>query len=104
MKKIIFILLVIISIKIIPIPEYVELNNLAIIKEIKINCKKNTYEVTLKEIIPKKEENSINYEYKYYKEEKTSLETAYQNIEKKIHKKLYLDKAKIIKYKCKKNN
>ena len=100
MKKIIFIILVIISTKIIKIPEYIELNDLAIIKEIKIECKNNNYEVTLKEIIPKKDENGINYEYKYYKEINNSLDKAYKNIEQSINKKIYLDKAKTIKYNC----
>ena len=67
------------------IPRYRELNHLKIIDKIYVYCDYNK----LREILPTRDDNGIEYEYKYYKE-------------KKINKgEYYIDKAKVI-YKCKK--
>ena len=68
MKKILLITIIILELLIIDIPNYVELNNLAIIEEITIIKTKDTYKIELKEIIPLKKDQGINYNYKYYKD------------------------------------
>ena len=52
MKKIIIITILVLTLFIIKIPKYIELNNLAIIESMGIDYKDKTYEVYLKEIIP----------------------------------------------------
>lgn len=73
MKKIFIIGLILISFLIIKIPKYVELNHIHIIKEIQIICNQGFYEVSLKEIIPIKKDNGVNYQYKTYLEQGTSI-------------------------------
>ena len=68
MKRIILILLIILELFIIKIPKYEELNNLVIIKEIAVEYSKDKYTIYLKEIIPIKANQGINYKYKIYKE------------------------------------
>lgn len=88
MKKtiIIIILLFIISI-FIHIPKYLELNNLIIIDKINIDCKNKT--IKYNEIIPYKDNNTINYKY----EEHTFI---YNDINEFFNKKnIYYKKAKI---------
>ena len=60
-----FLLLLLIPLLFIKIPKYIELNDLMIIKSIEINCENKT--INLKEIIPTKEDNSIEYKYKTHK-------------------------------------
>lgn len=96
MKRIILILIIILELIIIKIPKYTELNNLAIIKEIGIEYKENTYTLYLKEIIPTKDNQGINYGYKIYKESATSINKAYNKIKSKTKKKLYLNKVQLI--------
>ena len=86
MKKtiILFIILFIFSL-FVKLPKYRELNHLKIIDKVIVYCDYNV----LREVIPKRDDNGIEYEYKYYKE-------------KKINKsKYFIDKSKMI-YKCKK--
>ena len=88
MKKtiIIIILLFIISI-FIHIPKYLELNNLIIIDKINIDCKNKT--IKYNEIIPYKDNSTINYKY----EEHTFI---YNDINEFFNKKnIYYKKAKI---------
>lgn len=96
MKKIIFIISVILLSFILPIPEYVELNNLAIIESIGINYKNDNYTIYLKELIPKKDDNGITYQYHYYKETSNSITNAYQKIKNKTKKKIYLKRVKLL--------
>ena len=96
MKKILLITIIILELLIIDIPNYVELNNLAIIEEITIIKTKDTYKIELKEIIPIKKDQGINYNYKYYKEQSTTLENTLTKIKNKTKKKLYLKKAKFL--------
>ena len=90
MKRIILILIII------KIPKYEELNNLVIIKEIAVEYSKDKYTIYLKEIIPIKANQGINYKYKIYKETSTSIKKAYNKIVSKTKKKLYLNKVKTL--------
>ena len=81
---ILFIILFIFSL-FVKLPKYKELNNLKIIDKITIEC--DNY--ILREIIPNKDNNGIEYEYKYYKERELN------------NNKYYIKKAKVIN-KCKK--
>lgn len=94
MKRILLIIIIVLELSLIKIPTYTELNNLAIIEEIAIEKKNNQYTVILKEIIPIKADQGINYEYKQYKESSTSITKALTKINKKTKKKLYLNKVK----------
>ena len=97
----IILLIILISIRlIIKIPNYVELNNLAIIESIEIHCQYNSYKVKLKEIIPIKDDNGIEYEYKYYEEEGKNLKQIKKILINKNNKKLYFQKVKSIKTNC----
>lgn len=96
MKRIILILLIILELFIIKIPKYEELNNLVIIKEIAVEYSKDKYTIYLKEIIPIKANQGINYKYKIYKETSTSIKKAYNKIISKTKKKLYLNKVKTL--------
>lgn len=82
MKKtiILFFILLIFSI-FIKKPKYIELNHLHIIDRITIYCDKTTY----RELIPIRDDNGIEYDYKYHN---------------KINKTYYTKKAKVIN-KCK---
>ena len=82
------------SVLIINIPPYVELNNLAIIEEIGVIKENNQYTLILKEVIPIKDNQGIKYQYKYYQESSTTLINAYENLKEDTKKKLYLKKAK----------
>ena len=104
MKKIILILLIIIELFIIKIPKYEELNNLAIIKEIAIEYKENKYTIYLKEIIPIKDNQGINYKYKIYKETSSTIKKAYNKIKNKNKKKIYLNKVQKLKTNIKNTN
>lgn len=94
MKKYILILIIILELITIKIPSYVELNNLAIIEEIAIEEKGNYYILTLKEIIPIKDDQGIDYEYKYYEKAAPTIEKAYNYLLKTTKKKLYLKRTK----------
>ena len=96
MKRIILILLIILELFIIKIPKYEELNNLVIIKEIAVEYSKDKYTIYLKEIIPIKANQGINYKYKIYKETSTSIKKTYNKIVSKTKKKIYLNKVKTL--------
>ena len=66
MKRLLLFIIILVGAFIFKIPKYVELNNLAIIEGIGIEHLDNKYTIYLKEIIPKKKENGIIYEYKFY--------------------------------------
>ena len=94
MKRAIIIIALLIILKIIlPIKPYIELNHLNIIKKITITCDKE-YKIEYIEIVPKKEDEGIEYEYKKYQVKSKSLEQGIKNIEK--DKNIYKKKAKII--------
>ncbi len=94
MKRYILILLILFELVTIPIPKYVELNNLAIIEEIAVIEENARYTVILKEIIPIKDDQGISYKYKYYKQTSASIKKAYQTLLNTTKKKLYLKRTK----------
>ncbi len=94
MKKALLILLIFLELFVIKIPDYVELNNLAIIEKIAVEKKDDKYKLILKEIIPLKGDQGISYKYEYHEAQAGSIKKAYQKIKKKTKKKLYLNKAK----------
>ena len=94
MKKIFLTLIIILELLIIKIPEYNELNNIAIIEEISVIKQNNKYHITFKEIIPIKENNSLTYKYKEHKIKTNDLTKSLDEISKTTKKKLYLSKTK----------
>ena len=93
MKRIILMVLIIIPLLFIKIPKYRELNHLRIINKIGIDCTNN--KVYLKEIIPIKDDNGIEYEYKLYE---------FNNLEKVIKsKKYYIKKTTKVITNCQNN-
>lgn len=94
MKKIFLTLIIILELLIIKIPEYNELNNIAIIEEILVIKQNNKYHITFKEIIPIKENNSLTYKYKEHKIKTNDLTKSLEEISKTTKKKLYLSKTK----------
>lgn len=78
MKKYLFIILIVLIISLfIKIPEYKELNNLKIIEGIGLECINNNKILYLKEIIPEKDDNGIEYNYKYHKVNFNNLNNKY---------------------------
>lgn len=55
------------------VPPYRELNHISIIDQIQVNCE-DSITVVLREVQPIKEDNSIRYQYKYYRVSGNSLE------------------------------
>lgn len=96
MKKYILIFILIICSYFFNIPEYVELNDLAIIESIGISYKNDKFNIIFKEVIPIKEENGIKYEYKYYKAKDNSFDGAITKIKKQTKKKFYLKRVKLL--------
>ena len=96
MKKTLIIILIVLGAVIFKIPEYRELNNIAIIEGIAIDYDGYNYTVYLKEVIPVKSDRGIDYEYKYYKEKSSSIEKAYKEIVSNTKKKLYLKRCKFL--------
>lgn len=94
MKKIILLIIIVLELSLIKIPEYIELNDLAIIEEITIISNNNQYIINLKEIIPIKDDAGIDYEYKYYKKTGTNIKKIIMEIDNETKKKLYLNKVK----------
>ena len=84
----------------IPIPKYVELNHLIIIHKAKIICQNEKYQIELEEIIPKKKDNGITYQYKKYKNSDTNIKKIKKNLSKKETKKFYYQGIKEIKTNC----
>ena len=74
MKKIIIIISIIALTYFIKIPPYVELNDLAIIESIGIEYKDNQYIIYLKELIPTKSDQGIDYKYKYYETKSNEID------------------------------
>lgn len=96
MKKILIIFFIILGAFLFKIPEYKELNNIAIIEGIAIEYDGTNYTVYLKEVIPVKSDKGIDYEYKYYKEKSHSVDKAYKEIVFNTKKKLYLKRCKFL--------
>jgi len=102
MKKIIFIVCLIILTIFIKIPSYVELNNLVIVEGIGLRCENNKYILYLKEVIPIRDDNGISYQYKYYQGEDYNINNAYKSIlEDNSKKKFFFDDTKYVVTNCK---
>lgn len=99
-KRIIIIIIILLPLLIIKIPKYKELNNLIIIKTIEVKCTSNGYNVELEEILPEKDDTSIEYKYKKYKEEGNNLKEIKEEIEKKSKKKFYYGKTEYLITNC----
>ena len=83
MKKIIVLVVLIIMFGfIIKIPEYHELNDLAIIQGVGVEYKNHSYTVYMKEVIPVRSDMGIDYEFKYYEGESSDLEKAIDIVKK----------------------
>lgn len=96
MKNITLLILILITLLSLKIPPYIELNDLVIIETIIIKKDNNIYNVYLKEIIPKKDNNSIIYEYKYYDSKNNNIIKAIESIQTKTDKKIYISKTKTL--------
>ena len=97
MKKIIVLVVLIIMFAfIIKIPEYHELNDLAIIQGVGVEYKNHSYTVYMKEVIPVRSDMGIDYEFKYYEGESSDLEKAIERVQDKTKKKLYYNKVKFL--------
>lgn len=70
---------------------YIDINNIAIISNISIEKKDDKYIVTFQEIVPKRENNTIIKDYKYYSSTKSSLKQAFHGIDEDITKEIYLE-------------
>lgn len=84
-----------------PIPSYVELNDLAIIYGMGVSCEEEETHLYLKEVVPVKAEQGIDYQYHYYQGSAKKLDASFQKIDQKIKKKLYLNKTKFLVTNCK---
>ena len=104
MKKVIVILFAIVVGFLIKIPKYVELNNLAIIEGIGVSYNGDKYTIYLKEVIPVKNDQGIDYQYEYYKGYGNDIESAYKKLEEHTKKKLYIDKCKFLVTNLKQSN
>ena len=96
MKRYLVFLILFIVLFLLPMKSYVELNNLAIVDRIDVDCS-DKYILTIQEIIPVKDDNTIEYKYKKYESINTSLEKAKKEIEDSTDKKFYYQKTKRIK-------
>lgn len=99
-KLLVFSVFVIISL-FLPIPSYVELNDLAIINGVGVSCEQEEVTLYLKEVIPVKAEQGIEYQYHYYQSSGKDIQLAYEKLNSKIKKKLYLNKTKFLLTNCK---
>lgn len=97
MKKLIILIVLIITFGfIIKIPEYHELNDLAIIQGIGVEYKNNSYIVYMKEVIPIRSDMGIDYKFKYYEGEGSDLEKARDRACEQTKKRLYYTKVKFL--------
>lgn len=81
--------------------KYEELNNLSIISNIEIKYQDNNFVLTMQEINPKRNNESISYNYSYRTVVNKSLDKAFSNIINHSPKKIYLLKVQniVINYK-----
>lgn len=89
MKKIIYIIIFLCLI--FGTNNYQELNSIAIITNVGIEKHKDNYSMTYQEIIPVRENDTINNRYKYYTSTGENLEECMKKLDEKIVKKVYLE-------------
>ena len=97
---IILILVLFIFTFIVKIPKYVELNHLIIVDTIGVECSNNNITLYLREIIPAKNDNGINYQYKIYKGIGRSIDNAFDEIDSKTSDKIFYKDSKTILSNC----
>ena len=76
--------------------DYVEINDLAIIKGVGVSYKNSSYTIYMKEIIPARSDDGIEYKYKIYEASADDLESALEKIADKTKKKLYYKRCKFL--------
>ncbi len=103
MKKYLLFFISFIILLFLPISSYVELNHLIIADEIHVSCK-DSYTLIIREIIPIRENNSIDYQYKEYQSSHKNLKSAKNNIEESAKDKFYYRKARIFTSNCPNKN
>ncbi len=81
---------------VIKIPTYHELNDLAIINGIGVSYKNGSYTIYMKEMIPTRSNEGIEYKYKIYTGSGDDLESALGEIADSTKKKLYYKKCKFL--------
>lgn len=96
MKKIIVIIFTLLGAYFFKVPEYRELNEIAIIEGMAVDYDGYNYKIYFKEIIPIKGDQGIEYEYKYYEGVSSSIEDTYKEIVSNTKKKLYLKRCKFL--------
>ena len=96
-KNIVFVI-VLVLLCFFPNKEYIELNHLKILHSIEVKCKEYEYEITLIEIIPLKENNSVEYKYKEYSKKNDSLLLLRKDFDKDYH--FYYKGIKSLKTNC----
>lgn len=102
MRKYVFIIYFIfcsIFLILVEIPNYVELNDLIIVDSIGIDCS-NSNTIYIKEIVPIKSDNKINYKYKIYSYSDSNFNNLISGINDKISKKIYYERVKLIITNC----
>lgn len=100
LKTVFVVILVLVPIFIFKIPEYVELNDLAIIEGIGLSCHEDGVTLYLKEVVPVKSDAGITYQYNYYQSDGKKLDNAYQKIQNKEDKKIFIDRSQYIVTNC----
>ena len=81
-----------------PNKKYVELNHLKILSSIRVECNDYEYAITLIEVIPLKENNSVEYKYKKYYKKNDSLLLLKKDFDKDYH--FYYKGIKSLKTNC----
>lgn len=102
-KTLIIVFILLLPVIIFGNPPYVELNDLAIIRGVAVSCGEET-DLYFREIIPVKNDNGIDYQYEYYQGSGKNIRDAFQKIELKTKKKLYLSKVKFLVTDCTKSD
>lgn len=100
LKTVFVVILILIPIFIFKIPEYVELNDLAIIEGIGLSCHEDGVTLYLKEVVPVKSDAGITYQYNYYQSDGKKLDNAYQKIQNKEDKKIFMNRSQYIVTNC----
>ncbi len=97
MKKIVVLIILFILFSfVIKIPNYHELNDLAIINGVGVSYKNSSYTIYMKEIIPTRSDDGIEYKYIIYEASADDLESALEKVADKTKKKLYYKRCKFL--------
>ena len=83
--KIVLFFLGILILSFIPNSDYIELNHLQIIQSLEVQCTNLEYFISLKEIIPLKENNSVEYHYKDFSMKGKSILLLKKKFDKNHH-------------------